>query len=294
MSKDYLKIGKVGININGDPLLAINHISKVIEICENSNIEIIWVGENPLFVDPFKVAEIIAKKTNLKIGFGVITARNDPNETLKKAKKLIAEYGDRFIFGLGSGGLSIDKFKLLIKSFKSLDSPIFGGVTWERSFKLVSELCDGILLNHVNPEHVKYFAEKVDSIFLIAYGPTLILPSDFEMDLIIACAIVMRTSPNFLKKFGYFKVYEEIKDIDMNYLIERRRSGKLCEISEFKKLKKYKDFLFEKFSISGSFENVVDRIRSLLNYTKHVVLGDPFFRDLKSVGRIDEITKVVR
>jgi len=52
---------------------------------------------------------------------------------------------------------------------------------------------------------------------------------------------------------------------------------------------RHREFLLQNFTISGDVEEVRRRIKSLLNICDHVVLADPFFRDVESVRRLKEV-----
>ncbi|MFN3384567.1 MAG: hypothetical protein ACK401_06710 [Archaeoglobaceae archaeon] len=114
----------------------------------------------------------------------------------------------------------------------------------------------------------------------IAYGPALILPSEFEEDAALASAIVLK---GVEKRFGV-NLNEDLKRlVDL-----RRKRISIANSSVFS----MKEFLIEKFAIAGNFEEVSSRIRELLRVCDHVVLSDPFFRDQNSMKALKSLVRV--
>ena len=282
MLEKLSKAGKVGVNVNGDlPEEEIAELSSLL----SKKVKIIWIGENPLFADPFRVAEIVAENFEHLVGFGVLTPRRNAEEIYENFKKLEKEYGERFILGVASGGFKLKDYEKFLKKLREKFEEILCGVTWLKSYEIAKKYCSGILLNHVHPKHVEVFRDFEG--FKAAYGPALILPSEFYQDLIIACSIVMQTSKDFLKKFGYYEAYEKIREVKIEELIKRRQRGENLEsCGEYKKLKATAEKILEFFTISGKLEDVSNRVKELLSLCDHIVLGDPFFRDKKSMEKI--------
>ncbi|ADC66091.1 conserved hypothetical protein [Ferroglobus placidus DSM 10642] len=282
MLEKLSKAGRVGVNVNGDlPEKEIAELSRFL----SERVKIIWIGENPLFIDPFKVAEIVAENFEHLVGFGVLTPRKRAEEIYENFKRLEKDYGERFVLGVASGGFKLKDYEKFLKKLKEKFDEFLCGVTWLKSYEIAKKYCSGILLNHVHPKHVEVFKDYDG--FKAAYGPALILPSEFYQDLIIACSIVMQTSKDFLKKFSYYKSYEKIKEVRIEELIKKRQRGENLENnSEYEKLKAAAEKILEFFTISGKLEDVSNRVKELLSLCDHVVLGDPFFRDKKSVERV--------
>ncbi len=290
-SKDLLKIGRIGLNINGDfeDEVLVERARKAEKL-----VSIVWIGDSDFFKSPFHVANLFLENTDICIGFGILRAVKCESKIRELEK--FRGYEDRVVVGVGSGGASISATASCVKSLKEkFDFRIFAGATGKKSISILSKVADGMLLNHISPRHVGWAVKFSSSYFNSAYGPSLILPSDFEQDLILATSLVMGSSRSFLEEMNYLNVYEEIQKINILELIEKRQRGEdLSRYDDFKKLLKYRKFLLENFSISGDELRVAEKIDQLLNICQHVVLGDPFFRNEnfhKSLRRIIEILK---
>ena len=282
MLEKLSKVGKIGVNVNGD--LPEENIRRLSEELSES-VKIIWIGDNPLFQSPFEVARIVSDCFDHLIGFGVLTPRWSVEKIYGEIKNLEREYGERYVLGVASGKSRLRDFEKFLEKLKEKFDEFLCGVTWKKSYEIAKKYCSGLLINHVHPKHLSAFEDFEG--FKAAYGPALVLPSEFYQDLIIASAIVMRTSKGFLEEYGYISVYESVRDIDIEALIKKRQEGlDLEHDGEFKKLKKVMEDVIEFFTISGSFESVSERISDLLRVCDHVVLGDPFFRDKKSAEHV--------
>ncbi|MEM0503458.1 MAG: hypothetical protein QXT58_01985, partial [Archaeoglobaceae archaeon] len=53
-----------------------------------------------------------------------------------------------------------------------------------------------------------------------------------------------------------------------------------------------KEFLLERFAITGNFEEVLTKIKQLLKVCDHVVLSDPFFRDPNSMKALKPLVRL--
>ncbi len=282
MLEKLSKAGKIGVNINGD--LPEEEIKDRAEKFSKL-VKIIWIGEHPFFKNPFEVAKLVAESCDCLVGFGVLTPRTGVEEIKTSLRELRKNYGDRFVLGLASGGVSLREFEKFVIRVKEFENFILCGVTWKKAFEVAKKHCCGVLFNHVHPDHIKAFAE-FDG-FKAAYGPALVFPSEFYQDLLIAGAIVMSTSKKFLEAFDYLEAFRKIEKVNVEELIKRKQSGEdLSEDEDFKKLEENKKIILEKFTISGSLENVRNRVCDLLELCDHVVLGDPFFRDEESPEKL--------
>ncbi|HDN74356.1 MAG TPA: LLM class flavin-dependent oxidoreductase, partial [Archaeoglobus sp.] len=186
-------IGEVGVNLNGD--LADRELVQRARIIQKKGIRVIWVGEFEGFRDPFEVAEILASETKLVIGFGILSPSRRECKFIRESYcELIEKYGDRFILGLGAGNLK-DRdlaYKLLVKCVKELeDLSALVGCSSPKVVRFSSLNSAGILYNSVDPTIIEWLKKfELRKIFSAAYGPALILPSQYYEDLLLAASII--------------------------------------------------------------------------------------------------------
>ena len=282
---DLPDLGRISVNINGD--LPDSELIDRARIAENNGINIIWIGETPFFRDPFEVAAVIAGATSIMIGFGTVSPlRRGCGEILGRVESLVDKFGERFILALSPGEVkkgAVDAISSCISMAKNRGFPVMAGCSGKRMTRKTSEIADGILFNYVFPDHIKWISSFMErKVFTAAYGPALLLPSQFFQDLLIACALVMGSNREFLEEFGYLEVYSEISKASIDEMIVLRQHG--YDISGHPDsilLMKHSQFLLERFSICGSVSDVRGRIDALLKFCDHVILGDPVFRDRK-------------
>ncbi len=282
MLEKLSKVGKIGVNINGDlPREEIKRLSEAL----SKSVKIVWIGDHPLFLSPFEVAELVSENFEHFVGFGVLTPRWDAEKIYSEIKRLEREFGDRYVLGVASGRFRLKDFEKFLRKLKEKFDDFLCGVTWRKSCEIAKNYCSGILINHVHPKHLSIF-QDFDG-FKAAYGPSLILPSEFYQDLVIASAIVMQTSKKFLNEFDYLPIYERVREVDIESLIRKRQKGlNLEKDGDFRRLEEAVRNVIEFFTISGDFEKFSKRVVELLKVCDHVVLGDPFFRDKKSTEKI--------
>ncbi len=283
----------LGLNINGD--LPDSELVDVAVKADKAGV-VIWIGENPLFKDPFYVADLISDYVSVPIGFGIVSPlRRSCSEIIRK----IGEFEKRHevILGIAPGSFEDPKkaleitLKCLEKAKSALDVPVFCGCSSPTITARASEIADGILFNYCCPEFLRWiFSFLRRDVVKVAYAPSLILPSEFEQDLLLATAIVSCSSKRFVEIFGFLEMCREFSKIDFTRLISvRQRGGNLFEVDEFGKILKFGKVLLEKFAICGSSEDVGRRVEELLKMCDHVVLGDPFFRDRRAVDSLSKI-----
>ena len=278
----------LSVNINGD--LEDREIVRIAK-----RFKAVWVGYNPLFKDPFYVADLIADHVDF-VGFGVLTVDLGCGRILEEFRNLVKEHRDTtFALGIGAGTLRGDfGLKAVLKCLKFLRGNVnllFCGCSGPRITSEASKIVDGILFNYAHPEHLKWIIGFLKrDVYKVAYAPSLILPSEFELDLLIACAIVSCSNGTFVKTFGYDGMCRELLKLDFLRVIkERKSSGCIPE-----EMEKYRDILIDRFAIAGDFDCFVRRLRELLKICDHIVLGDPFFRDPKSVKHFEEILRSLK
>lgn len=291
-SESSLRIGSVSLNINGD-----FEDEVLIEKARRAekHVDVVWIGESDFFKSPFHVAELFLENTDLKVGFGILRAGSCEN-VLRNLERFRG-YEDRILVGIaaGDGGSVAGAVECIERVKARFSFPVLGGGTGKKSILTISKIADGMLLNHISPEHVRYAVRLSSSGFNAAYGPSLALPSEFEQDLILATALVMGSSRQFLREMGYLHVYEKLKKVNLPELIERRQRGEdLYGVADFETLLKFREFLLERFSIAGSPETLAGKIAELLRVCDHVVLGDPFFREKDFDRKLSDILEILK
>lgn len=245
------------------------------------------------------MAEIIASNSDLKIGFGIVSPlRRSCAEIIKKLDELNEKFGDRFIAGIAPGKYddarrAFEKTLECIRQIK-LSYTTFVGCSSPKITALSSEIADGILFNYVKPEYLKWIMRHArKKLYFAAYGPALILPSDFEEDLLIASAIVSLSSRRFVTEFGFSKMAEKLWQLSFDELVNIRMRGESISRHEQSEiLFRYKNTLLDNFTISGSFDEVATKTKSILAFLDHVIFSDPFFRDMNSLRQLKRLVKV--
>lgn len=269
---------------------------KRIALAEKAGINVIWIGEFEFFKDPFYVAEIVGENSSLYIGLILSPLRRTCGEIVDQLKLLTKKY-DNILLGLIPGSFSNprDAVDAVVRCAEVVSVPVFIGCSSPRITQVAAKLADGILFNYVYPTYIQWIKQNMEKdIFTAAFGPSLLLPSSFYQDLLLAAAIVMGSSKAFLKAFELEKIYKNFLSIDLSALIKARQNGvNLEELSEFELFKEYSRLLIEKFTISGNLKSIVERINDLLKLCNHIVLGDPFFRDVRAVKLLKDIVNAV-
>ncbi len=304
-----------GINFNGD--LPFNHIIKGSRISEQIGFKYIWVGESNEFIHPFPVLAAICENTSsIQIGSGIISPQLNLCRHILKAFETLQEiYGQRFIIGLAPGdfialqsiGVGIKQpierineclieiagsvptyISKQIKQITQTEEacayrtiPVFIGATGPKTIEFASQKADGILLNYLKPEFIKwamkYFKRKI---YTAVYGPSLILPdAQNEKKLLLAASVVASSMPKELQiEFDLEKKINQIK----NYLQQKN----------YKELKKYEDFLYSNFTLSGTLEQISKRVEEMVeNKIDQVVFGTPICRNLEAIEKLGGIIK---
>ncbi len=279
----------LGLNINGD--LPDEKIVEVALKADEVGV-VIWIGENELFKDPFYVADLIANFVSVPIGFGIVSPlRRSCSEIIDRVRSLMNRYSNEFLLGIAPGKFKDPKTALEItlrclrRLKRELGVPIFCGCSSPLITAKASKIADGILFNYCHPDFLRWISRFAENdVIKVAFAPSLILPSEFEQDLLLACAIVSCSSRKFVEEFGFVGMCKDFAELDFGRLISiRQKRENLLEVDEFKKVLKYKGILLEKFSVSGSLDEVKGKINDILKICDHIVLGDPFFRDRKAV-----------
>jgi 5,10-methylenetetrahydromethanopterin reductase len=292
------ELGKISVNINGD--LPDSELVDRARIAEDSGIRIVWIGETPFFRDPFEVAAVIADATSLIIGFGTVSPlRRKCENIIERFEELLQKFGEKFILALSPGEVregregTLETVLSCISIAKEYGVGVLAGCSGRRITERASEIADGILFNYVYPDHIRWVSGFLKrKVFTAAYGPSLLLPSPFFQDLLIACAIVMGSNRGFLKEFGYLEVYSEISSVNLDEMIVLRQGGfDISRHPDSVPLMKHSQFLLDRFSICGSISDIETKIEDLLKLCDHVVLGDPLFRDRKGFETVCRLSE---
>ncbi len=292
MLSDFSEIfGRVSVNLNGD--LSSDELTERARGFEKAGVKIVWVGEFEGFEDPFRVAEVIATSTSLLIGFGILSPlRRGCGEIRRRVAELEEEFGRRFYVALAPGNRfenPKEAVDVTVKCARGMNA--FVGVSSPYITKEASKSSPGLLVNYVKPDFVRWIRGFMRRrVFTASYGPALILPSEFEEDLLIAASIVFTGSGKLINAFHLQHIAAELGRMNIERLVEIRRRGEsIKDVADV--LFKHREFLLQNFTISGSYESVVGRIKNLLTVSDHVILADPFFRDRKSIKFLRNILR---
>lgn len=272
---------KISLNINGD--LPSDELIERVRIAEEAGIKEIWIGELELFQNPVEVADKISTETDVELCILLSPSRRSCSKIVEVARK----YRTGLIPGRDK---KIEPFIKCLKKVKDETGRIYAGVSGRKIAEISSVYADGLLLNYVYPEYIEWIKGFIDKPAL-SFGPSLILPSNFYEDLLIAASIVMRSNKEFLKKFN---LYELAKKLPAEYsnLIKLKQEGRsVAELREFKLIEKHSEILLNNFTISGNLKEISKKIDKILRVCDGVVLGDPFFRDINSVKSLKKLIK---
>lgn len=279
-----------GVNFNGDQ--GFENIKKAAKIAEEEGFDYIWVGEDPRFMHPFPVLAAVAEATGrVKIGSGIMSPFLNRCVHMAWGFQALREaYGDRFVIGIAPGdrqglrrvGIQArgvqDRMRRCLLRLKALGFRVFLGAS-EPGLIALGSLGDGVLLNYVNPEYVKWalgFAK--DSRSVAAYGPALLLPDETNVEALLLAAATVAAGSNaaFQRAFDLEERVEKIRGI-----LRRRK---------YEELWKHRDFLLNAFTLSGSLEEIASRIRELGKLgVKQVVFGYPAGNSLRSLRELGSL-----
>ncbi len=298
-----------GINFNGD--LPFTHILEGSKISEQAGFKYLWVGEANEYIHPFPLLAAICENTStIKIGSGIISPQlNRCHHILKAFETLQEAYGPRFVIGLAHGDYmalqttgveikqpleKIDECVIEIagrvptyiaKQIKREEEcaygviPVFIGASGPKTIEFASQRADGILLNYVYPDFIrwamKHYKKKT---YTAAYGPSLLLPdSRNEKHLLIAAGIVAASMPKELQiEFEIEKRIEQIKK-----LLIQKNYGQLIDEEEF---------LLNRFTLSGTIGQISEQIREISETgIDQLVFGAPLCRSFEAVKKMSTI-----
>ena len=280
-----------GVNINGD--MDMEEILIRAKTARKSGFRYLWIGENIRFRHPFEIIPHLAENTDIKIGTGIISPIiNDCSRILEFFNKLKKEHGDRFIAGIAPGdiltlkklgyntGGIVKKLFRCAESLRSADIEVFIGCSGPKMISKASEIADGILFNYVHPDYIDWARSYMkEEVYTSAYGPSLLLPDKrYESHLLIASGIVLAgANREFAEHFGITE--------DVSWAMKLISSGKFSELG------KKRDWLFERFTISGNEREILRRINQLEELdVDQVIFGDPM---AKKTGNLIKLKKLI-
>ncbi len=280
---------KLGLNLNGD--VEINLLIKKASQAESFGFDSIWIGEHRGFVHPFVLLGALSRATqNITLGTSIISAFSNNCFHILKSFSLLKEvHGSRFIAGIATGDFTslraecINPAKPIKRVVECVDVlrkilPVYVGATAKKMISKASQIADGVLLNHIYPEHISWALRQFKgNAVRAAIAPALVLPDeDYEKKLIYSAGVVAAGAPKTVAtELGIDEKVEKIRS-----LVERGKFGELL---------KYRNFLLERFALAGSVEEITDRIEELEKLgIELVILGAPFFLG-KGFNRADDI-----
>ena len=161
----------------------LDEAAAIASLLAGSRISRVWVSYSLRGRDPFEVASVAAEANrDLRIGLGALSPFiYTPHDIKSKMSELIDQHGERFDLCLGLGdrkmleyfGLKISHNTFLtlltytLRSIKDALSErgvkIWLGAQGSKTIAL-AEHFDGVLLNHCNPNAVRWALEKMSSV----------------------------------------------------------------------------------------------------------------------------------
>jgi len=265
----------VELNVNWSPRFSEEYVAETVQMAERAGIERIWAGELDLFLSPFEVARVVEEYTSLECGV-IVT----PKSVLTKPRI-------RYDVCVIPGGRGREYVEGVLKCIRKLDVEgrvyvgCSGRVMAKRAFETFrdSGMEPRIMPNYVRREFVEWVCCDLCWEEVLPIGPSLLLPSPMRDELLIAAILVMTSNERFAREFGFYEVYREISSLDVREMIAKSRLLG-CEI-----VKKHERLLLENFTVSGRMDEVLEKLKELGNF----VLGDPFFRDPRSMGELERL-----
>jgi 5,10-methylenetetrahydromethanopterin reductase len=284
-------VGKldVGINLNGDiSFKRLVETSALTEVLGYSNI---WVGESIHFKHPFPVITSIANSTkSIQVGSGIISYFFNRSLHIKKAfETLVEAYGERFAITLAPGDVNslrksgiefkspLKKLKVAIEDIRSSKilkkTPVYVGASGPKMIETGSLIADGILLNYAHPEYVEWALSHVkNKTYVGVYAPALLTPDlkNEKAGLLASAFVAAGSNPVFQENFNIKREINEIKEI--------------IREKKYENLKAKKDFLYERFLITGDQVALKERIKEFQKLgVDQLILGSPFNYNLKAI-----------
>ncbi len=283
---------ELGINFNGN--LSREEVAAKARAAERNGVRYLWVGESKPLVHPFPIMTLLAESTtHATIGSAILSAMSNRCFHIAKAFRVLREaYGQRFIAGIAPGdlhGLKVEciasrgvvaRLEKCISRIKGV-VPVFVGASGPKLIELASIRGEGVILNYAHPEFIKWALRHVRrERYLACIAPALVLPDKENMAELMGAAAVVASGANpvFIADMGIEEKVTEIRN-----MVKRDRWNELAE---------HENFLLEYFTISGSVDEVVERIEELAKLgMKQVILGSPFVKSIAFEKIINSISE---
>lgn len=266
------------LNING--AFSRDELVRRVRLAEKAKIKKIWVGEHLFYRDPLEVVREIEEESNVEVLVLLSISRLPCSEVHRLAQK--------YTVGLIPGDLR--ELKPFVNCLEKLrDFDVMAGVSGPRITEAASNHVRGLLFNYVYPEYISWIYGFVKrDVETSSFGPSLILPSKFETDLLLASSVVLKSNPLFLKEFNLLSLADSIPN-PFDLIKKKKVDPNFLASDMYRKLASHSKLLLDRFTISGSVKEVRERIKKLSKLCDDVVLGDPFFKDIDSLNRLEEI-----
>ncbi len=265
-------------------------------LSERLGFDYVWVGESPTFALPFELMAAIAENTEkITIGVGIISPLLYNDIHIIKAFQTLKEvYGNRFIIGLGPGDLHhlesvgleqknfLRRIRECIKSLKEHkatgDMPVFVGAAGPKMIELASSESDGVLLNYVHPNFIKWSLERFKKkVYTVAYGASLVCPDvENRKRLIMAAATVaISIREEIQETFGMKETIDQIK--------------KIFKEGRFEDIWKHEVFLAEKFALCAPVDKLKEKIEEIEKRgVDQIIFSYPASHDETSIEKLSK------
>ena len=288
-------VPELGVNFNGD--LSRSEVASRAAAAERSGVHYLWVGESKPLVHPFPLLTLLAESTtNATIGSAILSALSNRCFHIAKAFTVLKEvYGERFIAGIAPGdihGLRVEclasrgvlaRLERCISRIRGV-VPVFVGASGPKLIELASVKGEGVILNYAHPEFVRWALRHVRrKRRIICIAPALVLPDKENFAELRSAAAVVASGANlvFVAEMGIEEKVAEVRE-----LVKRGRWEELTE---------HEDFLLEHFTISGSVDDVAERIQQLGKLgVEQVILSSPFVKSPEFEKIINSISERLR
>ena len=282
---------RIEVNLNWSSRFREEDIAELAQAVEKAGVKKVWAGELDLFRKPEEVAGVVEEYTSLETGLIVRPARSI--EKLAKKYDVCLIPGGRGLASLNStlrclSGLSrLSRFE--VRDVKKIYVGCSGRIMAKKAFEMFKTLkiAPRIMPNYVKAEFVEWIAQNLEWEEILPIGPSLVLPSKMKDELLIAALLVAGSNRSFAENFGFEKLYRDVTSLDVKKMIAESKLEK-NEVVE-----RYERLLLDNFTVSGSVEEIAEKIR-LLSRFDGFVLADPFFRDPKSLKLLKKLVVVLR
>ncbi len=290
-----MAVPELGINFNGD--LNREELGARAKLAEDGGVHYLWVGESKPLVHPFPVMTLLAESTcEATVGSAILSAMSNRCFHIARAFNVLKEaYGERFIAGIAPGdrhGLRVECIasrgvvKRLEKCISAIEGvvPVFIGASGPKLIELASMRSEGVILNYAHPEFIRWALRHMKrKVYTACIAPALVLPDRENAAELLGAAAVIASGANqvFLEDMGL-----EEKAAEVRRLVTKQRWDELT---------RHESFLLEHFTLSGSAEEVAEKIGEIAELgVEQVILGSPFVKAREFEKIINSISARLR